>query len=607
MASSCNPKQQLKVKVEEWLKWDRNPETSAAIRKLADENDTQELSKKLLNRLSFGTAGLRGIMAAGNSCMNDLVIIQTGQGFLKYLENHRGDILKKNGIVVGYDGRHNSRRWAELTATIFVNSGYQVRLFSEVNPTPCVPFMVRKHGCASGVMITASHNPKEDNGYKVYDSNSAQIISPSDKNIQKSILENLTPLDSSWNTDVLENNPLVIDPYEECLHSYLKEVIADQIHPDDIANNQRVNLPFVYTAMHGVGYKYVQNVADLVGVKIFPVMEQRDPNPDFPTVKFPNPEEGKSSLDLSIKHANETGCSVILANDPDADRFAVAEKNKTTGEWKIFNGNELGTLFGWWLLECHKKKHPDIPLDKVYMVASTVSSMILSTMAKAEGFHFLDTLTGFKWIGNKVLELEKEGFTVIFCFEEAIGFMCNNIIVDKDGISALATFSCLASSVYGNDQQLCDKLAEIYDKYGLHVSLNSYYFCYNPAKIAQIFDRIRNFSGKKTYPSEIINGKYKIVSVRDLTTGYDNSQPDNRATLPVSSSSEMITFVFDNGLHITLRTSGTEPKIKYYSELCMTPDVKDRAVVDATLMEMVTVICDDFFEPQKNGLIPQSG
>ncbi|CAG9760995.1 unnamed protein product [Ceutorhynchus assimilis] len=605
--STCNSEELLKAKVNEWLLWDKNQDTLDEIKKLVSENDTSELAKKLHHRLAFGTAGLRGKMAAGYSCMNDLVIIQTGQGFLNYLQRYKNDLLTKNGLVIGYDGRYNSKRWAEITATIFVNAGYKVRLFGGMVPTPFVAFAVRRYECASGVVVTASHNPKDDNGYKVYDSNGVQIIKPADKRIQQAILENLTPLESSWNTDILENNPLVTDPLDDVMQAYLQEIIVDIVHPDVIVKNKTVDLKFVYTAMHGVGYKAVQKVVDTIGVQILPVPAQRDPDPEFSTVQFPNPEEGKSSLNLSFQCAEKHGSTVILANDPDADRFGFAEKNQKTGEWKIFSGNEIGTLMGWWLLQCHKRTHPEIPLNKVYMISSTVSSMILQTMAKAEGFNFVDTLTGFKWIGHKALELEKDGYTVIFCFEEAIGFMCNSKIVDKDGISALAQFTCLANFVYGNNQQLSDKLDEIYNTYGLHLTWNSYYFCYQPATINEIFERIRNYRGAKTYPTGILNDKYKIVSIRDLTTGYDNSQPDNKAILPVSSSSQMITFVFDNGLHITLRTSGTEPKIKYYSELCMTPEVKNRSVAEATLKEMVTAICEEFFEPEKHGLIPQSG
>ncbi|XP_030768391.1 glucose 1,6-bisphosphate synthase-like isoform X1 [Sitophilus oryzae] len=596
----------LNQKVEEWLRWDKNPKTRDEIKKLADQNQTKDLEKILMKRVAFGTAGLRGKMAAGYACMNDLVIIQTAQGFLKYLEQNRAAALKAEGLVIGYDGRHNSKRWAQLTTTIFVTAGYKVRLFGDYAITPFIPFSVKKYGCASGVMVTASHNPKDDNGYKVYDCNGAQIVPPCDRMIQNSIMENLEPKDSSWKVEILQNHPLVIDPMKDALDSYLKTVIQDMIHPDYIECNKKVGLTFTYTPLHGTGYMPVEKVVQVVGIKIATVPEQKEPDPDFPTVKFPNPEEGKSSLDLSFKHAALNNSSVILANDPDADRFAVAEKNNKTGEWKIFTGNELGALFGYWTFQTYKKFKPNAPVNKVYMIASTVSSMILKTMAKREGFNFVDTLTGFKWIGNKALQLEKEGFDVILCFEEAIGFMCNSKVTDKDGVSALALFSCLVSQLYGNGQQIVDKLTEIYDYYGFHMSNNSYYFCHEPPKITAIFKRIRNFGGKDKYPSGILNNKYKIVSIRDLTTGYDNSQPGNRAILPVSCQSEMITFVFDNGLFITLRTSGTEPKVKYYSELCMSPDVKDKAVVESTLNEMVAAICQEFFEPDKNGLIPQT-
>ncbi|XP_076266031.1 phosphoglucomutase 2 [Rhynchophorus ferrugineus] len=605
MSSKCGLSEDVKAKIDEWLSWDKNKTTRDCIKRLAEENSVKDLQNILLKRLDFGTAGLRGKMAAGYACMNDLVIIQTAQGFLRYLEQHRSDLLKAEGVTVGYDGRHNSKRWAELTATVFANAGYKIRLFGDYNITPFIPFAVRKYGCASGVMVTASHNPKDDNGYKVYDSNGAQIVSPVDKRIQESILKNLEPWETSWNTEILKNNDLVVDPMSEVLDCYLKTIISDAIHPDLVAKNRKAAVPFTYTPLHGVGYMPVEKVAQVIGINLSCVPEQKDPHPDFPTVKFPNPEEGKSSLDLAFKHAETNGSTVILANDPDADRFAVAEKNKHTGEWKIFTGNELGTLFGWWILTCYRKNHPDRPLNKVYMIASTVSSMILKTMSKMEGFNFVDTLTGFKWIGNKALELEKDGYDVIFCFEEAIGYMCNNQIVDKDGVSALAHFAGLVSLLYDEGKQIVDKLAELYDTYGFHVSLNSYYFCYDPEKIRTIFGRIRNYGGTNQYPSGILNDKYKVVSIRDLTTGYDNSQSDNRAVLPVSCKLEMITFIYDNGLHVTLRTSGTEPKIKYYTELCTSPDIKDKTVVESTLREMVTAICEEYFQPEINGLIPQ--
>ncbi|CAG9834739.1 unnamed protein product [Diabrotica balteata] len=594
----------LDQKVAEWLALDKNETTSNDMRSLLREQKFQEINKILTKRLGFGTAGLRGKMGVGYACMNDLVIIQTAQGFFNYLVKLDEKLLKANGIVIGYDGRHNSRRWAELTASVFLHAGYPVKLFSTICPTPFIPYAIRQFGCASGVMVTASHNPKEDNGYKVYGSNGAQIVSPVDEHIQNSILQNLQPLESSWDTSIIRSSPLISDPRSDVFCRYMN-VIDRDASEESKELNRKMNLTFTYTPMHGVAYEYIKKVFEIINANFVVVPEQRDPHPDFPTVKFPNPEEGKSSLDLSFKCADENNSSVILANDPDADRLAIAEKNPKTGEWRIFNGNETGALIGWWMLSSFKKRNPSYHLDKVYMLSSTVSSMILNTMSKKEGFKFIDTLTGFKWLGNKALELEKEGNKVIFCFEEAIGFMVSTEVLDKDGVSAAAQVASMVSYVYSQNKTVADQLNEIYDTYGLHISMNSYYICHEPPIIKEIFRQIRNKRGENTYPESILNGKYKITSVRDLTTGYDNNQPDNKAILPVSADSEMITFNFDNGLVCTLRTSGTEPKIKYYTELCASPEMRDRSQLNNILKEMVDAICEEMLQPTKYNLKPQ--
>nr|CAH7728242.1 unnamed protein product [Callosobruchus chinensis] len=411
------------------------------------------------------SAGLRGKMYVGYACMNDLVIVQTGQGFLRYLEKQDKELLQKNGIVIGYDGRHNSKHWAELTAAIFLHAGYPVKLFSMVVPTPYIPFSTRKYKCASGIMVTASHNPKEDNGYKVYGPNSAQIIPPVDKEIQQSIMQNLEPWPTSWDKSILSNNPLLSDPLSQVTCNYLG-VIFNDILPEFKEINMKQKLLITHSAMHGVGTPYVKKVFDGIGITFQTVPEQQDPDPEFSTVKFPNPEEGKSSLDLAFKMADQHGSLVILANDPDADRLACAEKQTHKNEWKVFTGNELGALFGWWMLFQYRKKNPGKSLENIYMICSTVSSMILKTMAKAEGFQFLDTLTGFKWIGNKALEIEAAGKTVLFCFEEAIGFMTSTAVVDKDGVSAAYQLATCASYLYSQGKTLNQQIQEIYDQYG---------------------------------------------------------------------------------------------------------------------------------------------
>ncbi|EZA54197.1 Phosphoglucomutase-2 [Ooceraea biroi] len=589
----------LDVKIIEWLQWNKDSNAEEEVLKYLNNGAVKVLSKLFLKRLEFGTAGLRGRMGPGYSQMNDLVIVQTSQGLTKYLMDTIFDVAHK-GVVIGYDGRYNSKRFAELTAAILINNGIKVYLFSEICPTPFIPYTILRHKCAAGIMVTASHNPKDDNGYKVYWENGAQIISPHDKKIQSYILDNLKPLEVSWDVSKVYDSTYYEDPRDDIMNSYYKDLNDKVLYPEV---NKNTTLKFTYTAMHGVGYEYMAAAFETANFKPFvTVEEQKLPDPEFPTVKFPNPEEGKSALDLSIKSANKNNSSIILANDPDADRLACAVKTER-GEWYVFSGNELGALLGWWMIHTYQVLHPDADLGNTCMLASTVSSKILASMAKKEGFNFEETLTGFKWMGNKAIDLMAEGKTVLFAYEEAIGFMCGSKVLDKDGISAGIRVAELAAYLETVGLTLSDKLQEIYTEYGYHISDNSYWICHEPDTIKMIFERLRNYSGKPdTYPTGILEGKYIITGIRDLTTGYDNTKPDNKAVLPVSRSSQMITFTFKNGLVTTLRTSGTEPKIKYYNELCGSPG-EDLNKLKGILNEMVRAIVTEFLQPEINGLI----
>jgi len=589
----------LDEKIKEWLQWDKNEETRGEINSLYLNGDVNKLSKFLLSRLKFGTAGLRGQMGPGYSQMNDLVIIQTAQGLAVYLEEALEDVILKNGVVVGYDGRHNSRRWAELTATVLLNRNIPVRLFSKVCPTPFVAFTVLHYKCAAGVMVTASHNPKEDNGFKVYWQNGAQIIPPHDKGIESTILNNLCPWERSWDTSVLASNNQLSDPLQEAKDFYMK-TLGQDVEQQKL--NQECSINFTYTAMHGVGYLYMEEAFRTAKFKPFVVVEeQKDPDPEFPTVKFPNPEE-RDALDLSKKTADCNNSTIILANDPDADRLAVAEKRDN--EWDMFTGNELGALLGWWSWYSFHQTNPDEDPSQLYMMASTVSSKFLKTMADTEGFSFTETLTGFKWMGSKTAELQAQGKRVLFAYEEAIGFMCGTAVLDKDGISAGIRVAEMTAYLSRSGMSLRGKLDELFSKYGYHISNNSYFKCDDQAVIKNLFKRLRTFSGQpNTYPKSLLNGKYVVTSVRDLMTpGYDSSQPDQKAILPVSCSSQMITFTFENGLVATLRTSGTEPKIKYYAELCACPTETNLEVLKEKVEEMVNAIIDEFLQPVINGL-----
>lgn len=589
----------LDEKIREWLVWDKNTSTLNEIECLVKEQNYGTLEKLLLSRLTFGTAGLRGVMSAGYTKMNDLVIIQTSQGLAKYMDKACANA--KNGVIIGFDGRHNSERFAHLAAKAFLSLNIPVYLYSKLVPTPFIPYGVVKFGGAAGIMVTASHNPKDDNGYKVYWDNGAQIIPPHDKGIQASIEENLEPWQDAWDWTSVVSNPLYKDPLPEVMQTYFK-MLQDEVIYKDI--NVQTPLKFTYTPMHGVGYDYMIEAFKACSLPPFiPVKEQIVPDPDFPTVKFPNPEEGKSALDLSIKTANENDSSVILANDPDSDRLAIAEK-QPSGEWKVFTGNETGGLLGWWLWYRYRVQNPHSDASNVYMIASTVSSKILRAIANKEGFNFIETLTGFKWMGNKGYELIHLGKTVLFAFEEAIGFMCGSTVLDKDGISAAVKVAELAAYLQTQGMTLTEQVKKIYEDYGYHVSRNSYFICYDRPTISSMFERLRNYGAPNTYPTTC--GEFAIKDVRDLTTGYDSSFPDKKAVLPVDSETQMITFTFENGCVATLRTSGTEPKVKYYTELCGTPGQSDWVALDAELEKLVENIIEDFMQPKVNNLIPRS-
>ncbi|XP_063061690.1 glucose 1,6-bisphosphate synthase [Engraulis encrasicolus] len=595
---------QLDKAIYQWINWDRNPLTRGQIESLARERDVVELRKRLCSRMAFGTAGLRAAMGAGFSRINDLTVIQSTQGMYKYLSKVFPDFGSR-GLVIGYDTRAQeasgctSERLARLTAAVMLCKDIPVYLFSTYVPTPYVPYAVKKLGAAAGVMVTASHNRKEDNGYKVYWHNGAQISSPHDKEILRCIEESTEPWAESWNEALVDSSPLRRDPLATISRLYNEELSTVCFHRE---LNGQSPLKFVHSSFHGVGHNYVQQAFQACG---FPppiaVPEQRDPDPNFSTVSCPNPEEGASVLELSIRLAEREGARIVLATDPDADRLAVAEMSDKC-EWKVFTGNELAALLGWWMLYNWKETHPDpSDTDKVYMLATTVSSKVLKAFAQMEGFHFEETLPGFKWIGNKIHELEKTGNEVIFSFEESIGFLCGGMVPDKDGVSAAVVVAEMAAYLHTKNLTLNQQLQNIFEIYGYHISTTSYVICNDPPTVKKIFSRIRNFEGENVYPKSC--GGHNIINIRDVTTGYDSSQPDQKCVLPVSKSSQMVTFTLQNGIVATLRTSGTEPKIKYYTEFCAPPGKSDITHLEDELKKVTCALVEEFLEPDKNNLI----
>ncbi|CAI4049115.1 hypothetical protein N7582_004580 [Saccharomyces uvarum] len=576
----------LKGPISLWFDQDRNPETIEEVTTLCKNSDWDELHKRFDTRIQFGTAGLRSEMQAGFSRMNTLVIIQATQGLATYIKQQFPDNLV---VVVGHDHRFHSKEFARATATAFLLKGFKVHYLNpdhEFVHTPLVPFAVDKLKASVGVMITASHNPKMDNGYKVYYSNGCQIIPPHDHAISDSIDMNLEPWANVWKFSDVLNKALkqgkLMYSREEMLNLYSKEVSKTLVETNPLKLEIKAKPWFVYTPMHGVGFNIfstiVKKTMSLVeGEDYLCVPEQQNPDPSFPTVGFPNPEE-KGALDIGMRLAEEHDINLLVANDPDADRFSIAVKDTQSSKWRQLTGNEIGFLFAFFEFQRYKNKDEEFQRSHpLAMLSSTVSSQMIKKMAEVEGFLYEDTLTGFKWIGNRAIILEKEGYYVPFGFEEAIGYMFPAMEHDKDGISA-AVVLLQAYCKWKIDSNLdpIDILENGFQKYGVFKEYNGYYVVPSPLVTTEIFEYIRNVytpTGVPYPPS--IGEEIEVVYYRDLTTGYQSDTPDHKPVLPVDPTSQMITLSGKpsdgNGnehIRFTIRGSGTEPKLKVYIEAC---------------------------------------
>ncbi|KAF8323198.1 hypothetical protein DL93DRAFT_2049976 [Clavulina sp. PMI_390] len=594
----------LETLVQEWLSLDQNPDTRREIEELWAARNEAELERRLRKRIEFGTAGLRARMEAGFSRMNDVTVIQASQGLAAYLAENVADAESK-GVVIGYDHRHHSERFAYLTATAFLGRNFKVYLHRGIVHTPLVPFTVARLKAAGGIMITASHNPKDDNGYKVYWENAVQIINPHDTGIAAAIERNLVP--RTWDTASVTSSSMCLDVTSEMKAAYFKTLESIGVSMD---SNPSCSVKFVNTSMHGVGNAFVESAWKAFGFPPYiPCKVQMNPDPDFPTVKFPNPEEkGEPQSNEAMKEADAAGAQYVLAQDPDADRFTAAQK-LPDGTWRQFSGDQIGAILASWSIECYRRRSGD--LNKLAMVASTVSSKMLEAMAAKEGFKFVESLTGFKYIGNAALELIAQGYQVPFAYEEAIGFMLNTGIHDKDGVAASVFFAELVAWLHTKGSSIAIHLDELYKKYGYFETSNSYFFCSDPSTVDRIFGRLRAWSpgadvSSASYPTSIAG--LTITRVRDLTVGHahDSSNPPSfEPDLPLSGG-HMITFRAEQKgeqadalrIVLTIRTSGTEPKIKYYLEATGAHQEQVRNILSAVVNEL----SESWMEATKNGI-----
>ncbi|KAF2808054.1 phosphoglucomutase-like protein [Mytilinidion resinicola] len=579
---------------DEWLRLDKDDSTRNEINSLLKRGDTDELQQRLGTRIAFGTAGLRGPMKAGFACMNALTVIQASQGLAAYLLETEDDVQHR-GIVIGRDARHNSEKFAKLAAAAFVAKGIRVWWYETPSHTPLVPFGVRHLNAVAGIMVTASHNPAHDNGYKVYWSNGCQIIPPHDVGIAAAILKNLEPV--TWDTSVVDGEDgdgcsLLVEGSLSLVQDKYYEVVWTAVLGNSEQPLKAPEISFVYTPLHGLGLLPMTRtveILDLFPIENMHVVEsQAEPDPDFPTVKFPNPEEN-GALDLAKALADKESVSLILASDPDADRLAVAEKHD--GGWHQYTGNQLGILLASYLLEVQGHTRPT---SELAMLASTVSSRMLATLAARRGFHYTETLTGFKWLGNVARDLSAQGYKVIFAYEEALGYMIPTVVHDKDSISAAAVF--LMAVAYWNTKNLkpFQKLQQLYEELGYFEEANTYLISPSTAVTNEVFRTIRTLR----HPHPTTLGSRKILAWRDLTLGYDSTAKNHVPFLPVDSTSQMITCDLDDQVRFTVRGSGTEPKIKLYIECRASTRASARAGADSVLKDLLS----EWFVPEKTGL-----
>jgi phosphomannomutase len=520
-----------------WAGEDPDPDTRGELERLitaagADPSGdaAADLADRFAGRLEFGTAGLRGALGAGPNRMNRIVVARAAAGLAAYLrENGAGP---EDAVVVGYDARHNSDVFARDTAEVMAGAGLRALVLPRALPTPVLAYAIREIGCVAGVMVTASHNPPQDNGYKVYLGDGSQIVPPADEQISAHIGA-VGPQASVARSDDWQ----WLD--ESVVESYTARVSGL------VGTASSRDLTTVYTPLHGVGGQTVADVLERAGFAApHLATEQAEPDPDFPTVSFPNPEE-PGAMDLALRVAAETGADVVLANDPDADRCAVAVPGAQG--WRMLRGDEVGALLADFLLR--------LGVQGVY-ATTIVSSSLLGKMATAHGQEYRETLTGFKWLGRL------DGLA--FGYEEALGYcVAPELVRDKDGISAMLRVAELAAQLKAEGRTLEDQLDEIARTYGLHAT-------------DQVSVRVTDLSlitdamaALRSAPPTSLGG-LAVERVDDLSVGSDD--------LPAT---EGLRYVLADGARVVVRPSGTEPKLKCYLEVVVPVEDGDPGGVDA--------------------------
>lgn len=535
------------AKVQSWLNGQYDEDTKNEIKRL-QLSEPNELEESFYRNLEFGTGGLRGLMGVGTNRMNKYTVGMATQGFSNYLKKTYGNAPVK--VSIAHDNRNNSRFFAETTAAVFASNGFDVYLFESLRPTPELSFSIRQLGCQAGVVCTASHNPKEYNGYKAYWNDGGQLVPPHDKNVITEVEAIQSIDDVKWTGG--ESRIHVLGA--EMDKAYIEMIKGLSVYPDIIAKQH--DLKIVYTPIHGTGITLIPETLRQFGfTNVTIVEEQATPDGNFPTVHYPNPEE-KETMSIGLEKAKSIDADILLGTDPDADRVGIGIKNNK-GEWVLMNGNQTAVLACAYMMEARKAKGIAMPNDMV--IKTIVTTEMIDRIATANGLACYNVLTGFKWIAELIKEKEgKENY--IIGGEESFGLMIGDRLRDKDAISAVAFLCEMAAFVKNEGKTLYSKLIDLYAQYGFYLEDLISITKKGMSGQQEIADMMQQY--RDNPPTSINNSDVLQLLDYQLQTGR-NLQTGDTWTIQLPKSN-VLQFILEDGSKISARPSGTEPKIKFY-------------------------------------------
>ncbi|MBU3743526.1 MAG: phospho-sugar mutase [Sediminibacterium sp.] len=538
---------EIEAKVAQWLNGPYDDATKATIREM-QQHQPDELADSFYRNLEFGTGGLRGIMGVGSNRINKYTIGMATQGFSNYLlKTYPNQTIS---VAIAHDSRNNSRFFAETTAQVFAANGIRVFLFESLRPTPELSFAIRHLSCNAGVVCTASHNPKEYNGYKAYWNDGGQLVPPHDVNV----ITEVEAIQSIADVKYTGGEHLIQLIGKEMDDAYLQMVKSLSVYPEIIQSQS--NLKIVYTPIHGTGIQLVPDVLKLYGFNnVTIVEEQATPDGNFPTVHYPNPEESET-MQIGLQKARELDADILLGTDPDADRVGIGVKDNN-GNWVLMNGNQTAVLAFSYMMEARKAKGIATPNDMV--ITTIVTSEMINRIAEKNQVACYNVLTGFKWIAEKIKELEGK-MNYVIGGEESFGLMIGSLIRDKDAVSAVALLCEMAAYEKSKGKTLFEKLMELYIDYGFYyeslISITKKGMN-GQKEIAEMMDRFRNQPPAQLAGAAVVQLlDYQLQKATDLTSG---------TITPIQlPKSNVLQFSTADGSKISARPSGTEPKIKFY-------------------------------------------